>query len=121
VFLYHQVAMPPGYNPAAFHGPWPPGGAWVIKMLVSPNMKAWRTPGNWHTVSVILAHGQNAANHLMLGPLLQRLVSHHCDCKAGARTNSTCSHVVAVLIALFAPNCYLPTKVLEPRLQDPQR
>ena len=121
VFTFHQVNQPAGYNPAAYNGPWPQGGAWVVKCLVPPNMKTWRTAGNWHTVTIIFSHQANPANHLMLGPQLQRIVSHNCDCPAGDRTNSTCSHVMSVIMGLFAPSCFLPTKVLEPRLADPLR
>ena len=121
VFHYLQVAEPTGYNPQQYNGAWPQGGAHVIKALVPPNIHSWRTPGNWHTVTVILAQGGNPDNHLMLGPLLQRIVSMYCDCMSGDRTNSTCSHCMAVVIGLFAPTHYRSTKVREPRLTDPLR
>jgi hypothetical protein len=121
VFLFHQVDEPAGYDDVAFHGVWPQGGVWVVKSLMPPNMKGWRTPGNWHTVTLIMAAGPNPSNHLMLGPSLQRLVSHYCDCQSGNRTNSCCSHVMALVIGLFAPTLFKSTKVSEPRLQDPLR
>lgn len=97
MFLFHQVDEPAGYDDVAFHGVWPQGGVWVVKSLMPPNMKGWRTPGNWHTVTLIMAAGPNPSNHLMLGPSLQRLVSHYCDCQSGNRTNSCCSHVMALV------------------------
>ena len=121
MFLYHQAVMPGGWPAGSYNGPWPEGGCWVIKLLIPPNMKTWRTAANWHIVTLFLAHGANPNNHMMLGPLLQRLFSHHCDCLSGSRTNSACSHVCAAVIALFAPQCFKTTKVMEPRLSDPQR
>ena len=118
IFLHLQVEAPEGYDPAEYGGAWPEGGCWVLKTSMPPNMKTWRTPGNWHQVVLILAAGDNPGNHLQLGPLLQRLVTAHCDCKSGGRTNSMCSHSSALVIALFAPTCFRTTKILEARTTD---
>ena len=118
VLLYHQVEEPNGYNPEAYNGGWPEGGIWILKLRIPPNMKTWRTESNWHSIVILLSHGDNPSNHLHLGPLLQRIVSTHCDCPSGDRTNSWCSHVTAGVIALFCPTTFRTTKILEARMTD---
>ena len=118
VFLYLQREAPEGYDPDLFNGAWPEGGCWVIRLRVPPNMSSWRTPDSWHQVYILLAQGENQANHLQLGPLLQRMVTAHCDCPSGDRTNSWCSHMVAGVMGLFAPTCFRSTKILEARVTD---
>ena len=118
VFLRLEREAPEGYDPDLYNGAWPEGGGWVIRMRVPPNMKTCWTPDNWHQVFILLAHGENPPNHLQVGPLLQRMVTAFCDCPSGDRTNSWCSHVVAGVIALFAPTCFRSTKILEARVTD---
>ena len=121
VFLHLQVEEPEGYDPESYNGAWPEGGVRVIKFRVPPNMKTWRTESNWHSLVILLAHGENPGNHLHLGPLLLWIVSTSCDCPSGDRTNSWCSHVTSGVIALFCPTTFKSTKILEARMTDYMR
>jgi hypothetical protein len=99
-------------------GAWPEGGAWVLKLRYPPSFNSPRTPGNWHTVTLVISQGPNLTNHLGLGPKLSRVVATHCNCLSGSGTNSACCHRVAAVIALMAPQCFNPAKVESARRVD---
>ena len=121
VYLARQDSEPQGWQPEDFGGAFPQGGTYTIKVLLPPTHKSWRDRNNYHTITLILAVGDNPANHLLLGAKLQRLISHHCTCRSGARTNSACCHVAAAVIALFGPALFRTAKVEEPRISDPEK
>ena len=119
--LARQETEPEGWDTEGFNGAFPEGGTYTVLLLLPPTHSSWRDKKNWHTVKLLLAVGKNDANHLWLGPKLQRLISHYCTCRSGARTNSACCHVAAALIAICAPALFLTAKVEEPRISDPEK
>ena len=121
VYLARQDSEPQGWQPEDYGGVFPRGGTHTIKVLLPPTHKSWRDRSNYHTITLILSVGDNPANHLLLGAKLQRLISHHCTCRSGARTNSACCHVAAAVIALFGPALFRTAKVEEPRISDPEK
>ena len=121
IHLARQETEPKGWDPEHFNGAFPEGGTYTIKLLLPPTHKSWRDKSNWHTITLLISVGPNGANHLCLGSKLQRLVSHHCTCRSGARTNSSCCHVAAAIIALWGPNLFTTAKIEEPRISDPEK
>ena len=119
--LAKQETEPGGWEAEKFNGAFPEGGTYSAQMLLPPTHKTWRDKLNYHTVKVQIAAGPNPANHLCLGPKLQRLVSHNCSCRSGARTNSACCHVAAAVISICGPALFRTAKIEEPRISDPEK
>ena len=119
--LARQDTEPEGWDADSFNGPFPEGGTYTVQLLLPPTHKTWRDKLNFHTVKLLIAVRKNDANHLCLGPKLQRLITHFCTCRSGARTNSACCHVAAALIAICAPALFLTAKIEEPRISDPEK
>ena len=71
-------------------------------------------------VEVLVGDSEVKFSHDM-GPKMSRVVTHNCTCLSGSRTNSACSHVAALLVALQAPTLFHSTKVNEPRIGDPEK
>ena len=116
--LYFKLVehAPPGYD-ASLYGPWP-GPSWLMKARYAPSFKSALSDANWHTVSVLLTTGLNPNNVLLLGPLLSRIFATLCDCLSGVKTNSCCSHVIALVKSIMAPALFRPSKVFESRITD---
>lgn len=121
IYIAKQDTEPEGWSDEKFGGAFPPGGTATVKALVPPTHKSWRDKKNFHTTTVVFSRGANPANHLWLGPKLRRVVSHHCTCRSGTRTNAACCHVSAVVMMLAGPRLYRSPKVKEPRIADPER
>ena len=121
IYIALQKEEPQGWDREKFGGDYPKGGTHTVKGSIAPTHKSWRTWDNHHEVTAIIAVGENPDNHLNLGPKLSRVVSHNCTCMSGSRTNSACSHVAALLVALQAPRLFRTTKVNEPRIGDPEK
>ena len=116
--LYFKLVehAPAGYN-ASLYGPWP-GPSWLMKARYAPSFKSALSDANWHTVSVLLTTGLNPNNVLLLGPLLSRIFATLCDCLSGVKTDSCCSHVIALVKSIMAPALFRPSKVFESRITD---
>ena len=116
--LYFKLVEhePAGYD-ASLYGPWP-GPSWLMKARYAPSFKSALSDANWHTVSVLLTTGLNPNNVLLLGPLLSRIFATLCDCLSGVKTNSCCSHVIALVKSIMAPALFRPSKVFESRITD---
>ena len=116
--LYFKLVehAPAGYD-ASLYGPWP-GPSWLMKARYAPSFKSALSDANWHTVSVLLTQGLNPNNVLLLGPLLSRIFATLCDCLSGVKTNSCCSHVIALVKSIMAPALFRPSKVFESRITD---
>ena len=116
--LYFKLVEhePPGYD-TSLYGPWP-GPSWLLKARYAPSFKSALSDANWHTVSVILTQGLNPNNMLLLGPLLSRIFATLCDCLSGVKTNSCCSHVIALVKSVMAPALFRASKVFESRITD---
>lgn len=121
IYIALQKEEPEGWDSDKFGGDFPVGGTHTVKGKVAPTHKSCRTWDNHHDVTVILAVGENPTNHLNLGPKMSRVVTHNCNCMSGSRTNSACSHVAALMVALQAPKLFQTTKVNEPRIGDPEK
>ena len=121
IYIAVQKEEPEGWDSEKFGGDYPAGGTNTVKGSIAPTHKSWRTWDNHHDVTAIIAVNENAANHLNMGPKLSRVVTHNCTCLSGSRTNSACSHVAALLVALQAPTLFHSTKVNEPRIGDPEK
>ena len=112
----------------------------MLKVLVPPSWKTWRSLSNWHTsnnifltpkmkdyvnffppATLVFSRGENPANHLHLGRQLSRLMAHACSCEAGLRTNSACRHINASVTAVCSPNSFRTTKKMDARLTDLNR
>ena len=116
-----QLQPPVGWD-AARLGIWPQQGAWVVKVRVPPSWRSSRTPGNFHTVTLLFAHERDPANNpLLMGAGLEQLLCWHCTCKAGLRTVSSCTHRNGVLILLCATQCCDSAKVQESLYVDTAR
>ena len=107
---------PPGYD-ASLYGPWP-GPCWILKTRYAPSFKSALSDANWHTVSVIVTRGHNPNNVLRLGPILSRIFATLCDCLSGVKTNSCCSHIIALVKSVMAAALFRPSKVFESRITD---
>ena len=116
--LYFKLVehAPAGYD-ASLYGPWP-GPSWLMKARYAPSFKSALSDANWHTVSILLTTGLNPNNVLLLGPLLSRIFATLCDCLSGVKTNSCCSHVIALVKSIMAPALFRPSKVFESRITD---
>ena len=121
IYIAKEDAEPAGWDEDKFGGAFPLGGIATVKALVPPTHKSWRDKKNFHTTTVVFAQQDNPANHLRLGPKLRRVVSHHCTCRSGSRTNAACCHVSALITMLAGPSLYRSPKVEEPRIADPER
>ena len=121
IYIAVQKEEPEGWDSEKFGGDYPAGGTNTVMGSIAPTHKSWRTWDNHHKVTVIIAVGENPANHLNMGPKMSRVVTHNCTCLSGSRTNSACSHVAALLVALQAPTLFHSTKVNEPRIGDPEK
>ena len=107
---------PPGYD-ASIYGPWA-GPSWLLKARYAPSFKSALSDANWHTVTVILTRGLNPNNMLRLGPILSRIFAALCDCLSGVKTNSCCSHIIALVKSVMAAALFRPSKVFESRITD---
>ena len=116
-----QSNQPVGFNPLKYGGPWPEGSVDIIKLSFPSTMKTSTNRSNFHSVTLLLAHGTNLTNHLNLGPQLESLFGYHCDCESGMRTNASCCHVQAACIALFCPTMFRSAKKNVARLNDIRR
>jgi hypothetical protein len=107
------VLPPIGYTVARY-GPWPQQGAWVVKVRLPPSWHSTRTPGNFHTVTLLVAHQRDPnINPLLMGAGLEQIQCWHCTCQAGLRTAASCTHRNAALILLCATQCCDTAKVKE--------
>ena len=94
----------------------------MLKVRVPPSWRSSRTPGNFHTVTILLAHVRDPSNNpLLMGPGLEQLLCWHCTCQAGLRTVSSCTHRNGVLILLCATECWDSVKVQESLYVDTAR
>ena len=107
---------PDGYD-VLVYGLWP-GPCWLLKIRYAPTWKSHLDQTNWHTVTMLVTVGPNPNNIFHLGPLLSRIFAVVCNCLAGAKTNSCCSHIMAMVKSLMAPACFRSRKVHESRLTD---
>ena len=120
--LTRQEDAPAGYRPEVY-GPWPTGGAWIVKMRVASFWKSTRNPANFHTVTYIFSsHSDPSFNPLLMGEGLEQLMGSFCSgCKAGARTAASCLHRIAGIILLCGAQCFDTAKVQEPVYLDTAR
>ena len=94
----------------------------MVKVRVPPSWRSSRTPGNFHTVTILFAHVPDPANNpLLMGAGLEQLLCWHCTCKAGLRTAASCTHRNGVLILLCATQCCDSAKVQESLYVDTAR
>ena len=116
--LWYKLVLvePAGYD-ASLYGPWP-GPCWLLKARYAPSFKSALTDANWHTVTVLVTQGHNPNNVMLLGPLLSRIFAMLCDCLSGVKTNSCCSHSIALVKSVMAAALFRPTKVSESRITD---
>ena len=49
---------------------------------------------------------------------ISRIFATLCDCLSGVKTNSCCSHVIALVKSIMAPALFRPSKVFESRITD---
>jgi hypothetical protein len=119
--VLRQLAAPIGYLVTEY-GPWPRAGCWVLKARVPPSWKSTRSPGNFHTVTLLLAHERQAGlNPLLMPEGLEQIHDWWCDCAAGKRTNASCCHRDAVLALLCATATFNSAKVPEAATVDTAR
>ena len=121
IYIARQEEEPEGWDDDKFGGPFPDGGTYTVKVRIPPTHKSWRNEDNFHTVTGVLAAGDNPHNHLKLGPKLERIVSHHCTCRSGTRTNSSCCHFTSLAMLLCGSALFRTAKVSEPRILDPEK
>ena len=109
---------PTGYDQAVY-GPWPVGGAHLVKMRLPPTYKSPGNQGNWHTVTLLVSDQRDPRhNPLMMGEGLEQLIDSYCGCRGGLRTCALCCHRVAAILLLMATQCVNVAKAPEALIVD---